>query len=297
MKKFATAVKQIHIIIPITVGNRAERTVHFILPVSFFIVCRVVEQGQCITVKIMTLTAVTQVQPFEINNCFISKRLFISTRVPCDRYIITAIGITISFAGKPRIKAIKITPSIPIICAKGSKKSAQYLKRLTSPIWRFARTQIIRPAGAATATALFKTNKVLSKIDLTTTSVTLGIRYGGSSSVNDDGIPFKRVLESSFVTAKVATIPKRIISVKSKAESKDEYMLDVTKNIVSTDIKIGNLPLHGTKLFVRIANSLSLGESIILQPTTPAALQPNPIHIVNDCLPQAQQCLNGLSRL
>lgn len=50
-------------------------------------------------------------------------------------------------------------------------------------------------------------------------------------------------------------------------------------------IKKGNLPLHGIKLFVKIEISFSLGESIILHPTTPAALQPSPIHIVSACFP------------
>lgn len=45
-------------------------------------------------------------------------------------------------------------------------------------------------------------------------------------------------------------------------------------------IKKGNLPLHGINVFVRIAISLSRGELIILQPITPAALQPNPMHMV-----------------
>ena len=36
------------------------------------------------------------------------------------------------------------------------------------------------------------------------------------------------------------------------------------KNIVDIAIKVGNLPLQGTKLFVSIAINLSLGESIIL---------------------------------
>ena len=62
-------------------------------------------------------------------------------------------------------------------------------------------------------------------------------------------------------------------------------------------IKNGNLPLQGTKQFVSIAISFSLLESIILHPTTPAALQPNPIHIVNDCLPQVQHFLKHLSKL
>ncbi len=50
--------------------------------------------------------------------------------------------------------------------------------------------------------------------------------------------------------------------------------------IVATDIKNGNLPLQGTKLFVKIAINLSLGESMILHPTHPAALHPNPMHMV-----------------
>ena len=51
-------------------------------------------------------------------------------------------------------------------------------------------------------------------------------------------------------------------------------------NTVATVIKNGNLPLHGTNAFVNIAINLSLGESIILHPTTPAALHPNPMHMV-----------------
>ena len=56
--------------------------------------------------------------------------------------------------------------------------------------------------------------------------------------------------------------------------------------IIAIVIRNGNLPLHGTKLLVRIAINLSLGESIILAPVTPTALHPNPIHIVRACFPQ-----------
>ena len=49
----------------------------------------------------------------------------------------------------------------------------------------------------------------------------------------------------------------------------------------------GNRPLQGTKLLVRMAMSRSRGESMIRQPTTPAALQPKPMHMVRACLPQA----------
>lgn len=46
-----------------------------------------------------------------------------------------------------------------------------------------------------------------------------------------------------------------------------------------------------------MATNLSLGESIILHPTTPAALHPNPIHIVNACFPEVQAFLKKLSKL
>ena len=55
--------------------------------------------------------------------------------------------------------------------------------------------------------------------------------------------------------------------------------------------------MQGTRLFVSTARSLSLFESIILQPTTPTALHPNPMHMVNACLPQAPTQAKGLSRL
>ncbi len=62
--------------------------------------------------------------------------------------------------------------------------------------------------------------------------------------------------------------------------------LDVTaKNADAMAIIVGNLPLQGTKLLVIIAISLSLGESIILHPIIPAALQPNPMHIERHCFP------------
>ena len=48
---------------PSKVGRAAARKVHFRLPVSFFMVSRVVEQGQCMREKVMVQMAVTQVQP------------------------------------------------------------------------------------------------------------------------------------------------------------------------------------------------------------------------------------------
>lgn len=50
--------------IPHTVGSIKLRKVHLLLPVSFFIERRVVVQGKCNTVNIITLIAVRRVQPF-----------------------------------------------------------------------------------------------------------------------------------------------------------------------------------------------------------------------------------------
>ena len=91
---------------------------------------------------------------------------------------------------------------------------------------------------------------------------------------------------------------KIINEVKKIAARKEDPPPDTPiKNIVITDISMGNLPLQGTKLFVSIASSRSLGESIILQPTTPAALQPKPMQTVSACFPHEPQRLNGLSEL
>ena len=74
---------------------------------------------------------------------------------------------------------------------------------------------------------------------------------------------------------------KIINEVKKIAARKEDPPPDTPiKNIVITDISIGNLPLQGTKLFVIIAIRRSRGESIILHPVIPAALHPNPIHML-----------------
>ena len=52
------------------------------------------------------------------------------------------------------------------------------------------------------------------------------------------------------------------------------------KNMVIIVINAGNFPLHGTKQFVRTAIKRSRGESIMRQPTIPAALHPTPMHMI-----------------
>ncbi len=59
-----------HNTIPTIVGIMNERAVHFILPVSFFMVRHVVPHGKCIIEKIITHIAVLYVQPFNTNSSF-----------------------------------------------------------------------------------------------------------------------------------------------------------------------------------------------------------------------------------
>ncbi len=112
-------------IMPVAVGTAKEIAVHFRLCVSFLIVKQVVEHGQCISENSMVQTAVSQVHPLLTSKVFNSFRLPSSRMLPVAMYAIMIIGTTISFAGKPRIKANRITPSSPKSCAKGSRKLEQ----------------------------------------------------------------------------------------------------------------------------------------------------------------------------
>ena len=60
----ATLAKAIQQTMPQIVGIRRDTPVHFQLPVSFLMVIRVVEQGQCISENSIMLIAVIQVQPW-----------------------------------------------------------------------------------------------------------------------------------------------------------------------------------------------------------------------------------------
>lgn len=89
------------------------------------------------------------------------------------------------------------------------------------------------------------------------------------------------VFDSRFDTTKVVNTPKTIIAVNKPADSNElKAPPEVPiKNIVMIAIRVGNLPLQGTKLLVIIAIKRSRGESIILQPIIPAALHPKPMHM------------------
>ena len=96
----------------------------------------------------------------------------------------------------------------------------------------------------------------------------------------------------------MAATPARMAPVSIRADNREPAALPwtpVRKNRVIRVNKVGKRPLHGTREFVKIAISLSLGESMIRHPITPAALQPNPMAMVRHCLPQARQRLKERS--
>ena len=95
-------------------------------------------------------------------------------------------------------------------------------------------------------------------------------------------MPFRIVLDRSRDDSSVARTPRRIKPVRTAAVTKDArnpplFAPIPIKNRVISMMRVGKRPLHGTMELVRMAISLSRGESIIRQPTTPAALQPKPI--------------------
>jgi len=165
------------------VGKTAERIVHLILPVSFFIVRIVVEQGKCKRENIIKQIAVIWVHPLVISISPIEDTDVISERLPSPKYPIRAIGSTISFAGKPRINAIKITPSRPISFPNGSKNVDIRDKSVASPVFIFAKIQIISPAGAATFIARISRAIVFSLRLLIRTLQKFGRLKEGSSNI------------------------------------------------------------------------------------------------------------------
>ena len=72
------------IIIPQIVGIANAKTVHFKLPVSFFMLIKVVLQGKCIRLNSITFIAVSKVQPFDISILDILDKLSICVKVLPD---------------------------------------------------------------------------------------------------------------------------------------------------------------------------------------------------------------------
>ena len=105
-------------------------------------------------------------------------------------------------------------------------------------------SQIKSPAGAATNTALPRTNRVLSNIERIITFPIWGRLYGGNSKINDDGIPFKMVFDKNFEVKNVINTPIMIVPVSSSVDTKDLYGKAITpaKNIDIIAINLGNAP-------------------------------------------------------
>ena len=90
------------------------------------------------------------------------------------------------------------------------------------------------------------------------------------------GIPLSTVFERIFETKSVMSTEKATNPVRIAAPSREESV----KNIAISAIIAGSLPLQGIKLFVIMEMSLSRGESMILEPVTPTAPQPIPMHML-----------------
>ena len=89
-------------------------------------------------------------------------------------------------------------------------------------------------------------------------------------------MPLRIVLESILETSSAQNIPSNITNITLRVDIIDAPNPCIVPaiNIAAIEIRNGNLPLQGTKLLVSIAINFSLGELIILQPVTPAALHP-----------------------
>lgn len=93
-------------------------------------------------------------------------------------------------------------------------------------------------------------------------------------------MPFRIVLDKIQETPKVIRMPRQISRASSSAPDREEAAVEPAKKIVIRASSVGKRPLQGIKLLVKMAISRSLGESMILHPVTPTALQPRPIHMV-----------------
>ena len=98
-------------------------------------------------------------------------------------------------------------------------------------------------------------------------------------------MPRSTVTLSSHVAPNVS--PTHSVSAAVSSSAAVSVLPLREKNMVMSAMSAGKRPLHGMRLLVSTASSRS--ESMIRQPTTPAALQPSPMHIVSACLPQARQ--------
>lgn len=99
--------------------------------------------------------------------------------------------------------------------------------------------------------------------------------------MKEEGTPFSTVLDKSQDEKNVMKIPSSMAAASKRARDKEvKSPVPAAKNMVRTAKIVGNLPLQGTRLLVSMAIRRSLGESMMRQPVTPAALHPKPMHMV-----------------
>ena len=91
----------------------------------------------------------------------------------------------------------------------------------------------------------------------------------------------RTVLDSNFDIIRVKNTLSIMSPTRRRALHRECSPPDPAKNMVIIAISVGNRPLQGTKLLVKMAISRSRGDSMIRQPITPQALHPNPIQIDN----------------
>ena len=110
------------------------------------------------------------------------------------------------------------------------------------------------PAGAAIATALPKTNNVLSKSERTKTFPNGGILYGGSSNTKDDEIPLRSVLESILDIISVIIMPNTTTKITVRVDKIEDHIPVLAINIEAIVIKKGNLPVARNKVISKNCN-------------------------------------------
>jgi hypothetical protein len=111
--------------------------------------------------------------------------------------------------------------------------------------------------------------------------------------------PRSTVADSSQDEKNIAPTPSSVTPTTALAEARPASGAGTTAptKIVASRIWVGQRPLQSEKLLVMMATRRSRGLSITRVATTPAALQPNPMHMVSACLPCAPTRRNSESRL
>ena len=106
-----------------------------------------------------------------------------------------------------------------------------------------ARSHMTSPAGAATAAALPSTKTVLSMSERMMMLPGEGFLYGGSSRINDEGIPFRNVIERNLETTRVMMMPRIMKSVIiMPAKSVESADAPAVKNTVMIPMRAGKPP-------------------------------------------------------